>query len=88
METMRDQQFTGRTFVLDETVFINCRLKDCDLFFAGGDFEWVNTNFESCRFHWRGPASSTVRLLHTLGLLKPPDQQTQLVPATTSGRPN
>jgi hypothetical protein len=87
METIRDQKFSGRTFVVDDIVFINCQLKDCDLYFSGGDFEWTNTNFDSCRFHWRGPAASTVRLLQSLGLLRPPDQQQQ-IPATTAGKPN
>lgn len=88
METIRDQKFAGRTFVIDDTVFISCHLKDCDLYFCGGDFEWSNTSFESCRFHWRGPAASTVRLLQALGFLRPPDQQTQQIPTTTAGKPN
>lgn len=87
METMRDQKFAGRTFFVDEVVFINCQLRDCDLYFAGGDFEWTNTHFDNCRFHWRGPAASTVRLLQSIGLLKPPDQQAQIAP-TTATRPN
>jgi hypothetical protein len=32
METIRDQKFAGRSFVIDETVFINCQLTDCDLY--------------------------------------------------------
>lgn len=88
METHREQNFAGRSFVLDDVVFIGCQLKDCDLYFSGGDFEWINTKFDACRFHWRGPAKSTVALLHAIGLLKPPTQEQPQVPATSAGKPN
>ncbi len=88
METIREQKFAGRSFVLDEVVFINCLLKDCDFYYSGGDFEWANTTFEACRFHWRGPAKNTMALLQSIGLLKAPSQEPPQVPATTAGKPN
>ena len=88
METIRGQKFAGRSFVIDEVVFMDCQLKDCDLYFSGGDFEWINTNFEACRFHWRGPAKNTLALLHAIGLLKPPTQEPPQVLPTTAGKPN
>jgi hypothetical protein len=51
METYRKQNFQGKSFILDEAIFLECKLTDCDLYYSGGDFEWVNSNFENCRFH-------------------------------------
>ena len=90
METIRDQKFAGRSFVIDETVFINCQLTDCDLYYEGGDFDWMNASFDACRFHWRGPAKRTVDLLRLIGALKEPSQAEGQIPATTTavGKPN
>lgn len=88
METFREQKFAGRSFVLDDVVFVGCELRDCDLYFSGGNFEWVNTNFEACRFHWRGPAKNTLDLLHAIGLLKAQPQGQPQIPATSAGKPN
>lgn len=43
MQVFKNQQFEGRAFDLDETVFVNCKRKDCDIFYSGGDFEWLDT---------------------------------------------
>ena len=72
METYRKQNFQGKSFILDEAIFLECKLTDCDLYYSGGDFEWVNSNFENCRFHWRGPAKNMLALLQVIGALKPP----------------
>jgi hypothetical protein len=71
MQTFKNQKFDGRSFDMDETVFYGCKLTDCDLYFSGGDVEWVDTHFENCRWHWRGGAKNTFGLLHVLGLLNP-----------------
>jgi hypothetical protein len=81
MKIYQDKSITEQTFVLEETVFINCVLKNCDLFYAGGDFEIVNLRLENCRIHFRGPAKSTQMMMLTLGMLKAP---LQLPPSATS----
>jgi hypothetical protein len=68
-------KYEGKTFervafVVEESFFVNCVLKECDLFFAGGDSEWINTSFQNCRWHWRGPAVKTIQMLTQLGILK------------------
>ena len=86
METLRNETFQGKSFHLDEVVFINCKLTDCDLYYSGGDFEWVNSNFDNCRFHWRGTAKNTMALAQAIGMLKtatPPPTVT-----ATSQKPN
>ena len=90
METFRDQKFAGRSFIVDEVVFINCQLKDCDLYYSGGDFDWANAAFDGCRFHWRGAAKGTVDLLRLIGALKEQSQAPGQIPptTTTAGKPN
>jgi len=90
METYRKQNFQGNSFILDEVTFLECKLTDCDLYYSGGDFEWVNSNFENCRFHWRGPAKNMLALLQVIGALKPeqmPPQSSALIPNQTQ-KPN
>lgn len=58
------------TFVVEDSFFLNCELHDCDLFYSGGDFEWVNVKFENCRWHFRGPALKTVQMQQMIGMLK------------------
>ena len=88
MRAYEDQNMSDQSFILEEVVFIRCRLKNCDLFYSGGDFEWVETNFEGCRFHWRGPAKNTLMLLQGMGLMKPPTQGQPQIPTTSAARPN
>jgi hypothetical protein len=82
-----DKNLIDQSFILDDVIFIRCHLKNCDLFYSGGDTEWVDTNFESCRFHWRGPAKNTFALLQNLGLL-PQQPGAPTPPASTATKPN
>jgi hypothetical protein len=88
MHVHEDKNMSNQSFVLEETVFRRCRLKNCDLFYSGGDFEWEETNFENCRFHWRGPAKNTFAMLQGFGLLKPPIPGQPQIPATAGQKPN
>ena len=85
METFKNENFQGKSFHLDDVVFMNCKLTDCDLYYSGGDFEWVSSNFDNCRFHWRGAAKNTLALLQAMGMLKTPTPPT-VIP--TSQKPN
>lgn len=88
MRVYEDKHLSDQSFVLEEVVFIRCRLKNCDLFYSGGDFEWVETQFENCRFRWRGPAKNTLAMLHGFGWLKPPTQGQPQIPPTAGPKPN
>ena len=69
------------TLVLEEHIFINCKLKNCRLYYSGGTFEWINTTFENCAWGFRDAAGSTIRLALTIGMLK----QGQAPPGTFQG---
>jgi hypothetical protein len=55
------------------------------LFYEGGAFQWTNTAFENCQWHFRGAALETVRLLSTIGLLKAAQTPPTTMPPTTGG---
>ncbi len=86
IKVYQDKTLNNASFILEECVFIACHLKNCDLFFSGGDTEWVNTNFENCRFHWRGAAKSTFALLQNMGIL-PQQPPAPAPPTSTATKP-
>ena len=87
MKIYQDKNISDQTFVLEECIFINCTLKNCDVFFSGGDFEFVNLKLDNTRMHFRGPAKSTMQLAHTLGMVREPSQIPSQV-TMTSQKPN
>jgi hypothetical protein len=81
------QTITHKTLVLEECLFVNCVLRECDVFYSGGDFEWINTRFENCSIHFRGPALKTVQFQQAVGMLKQPQIPPMALPST-SGKMN
>ena len=87
METYRNQTLQGKSIVLDEAVFLKCKIIDCDLYYSGGDFEWVESQFENCRYHMRGSAQRTLMLAQLIGIVKP-QQQLQAPAPSSTPKPN
>ncbi len=87
MRVLKDAELNDQGFILEEVVFYRCRLKNCDLFYSGGDYEWTDTHFDNCRVHWRGPAKSTFGMLKGFGLLTKPTSGQVTIPPT-AGEPN
>ncbi len=70
MNKYEGKDFKNDSFVMDECFFVNCVLRECDLFYSGGDTDWLNLRMENCRWHFRGPALRTVQLLVQVGMLQ------------------
>jgi hypothetical protein len=83
----RDKSISEETFVLEDHVFIDCTLKNCDLFYSGGDVEFVNLKLDNCRFHFRGAAKNTQMLMFGFGMLRPPSE-VPLQVSTSTQKPN
>ena len=71
MTKYENKELKSATFVMEDCFFLNCVLRDCDLFYSGGDVDWMNLQFVNCRWHFRGHALRAVQLMHQLGMLKP-----------------
>jgi hypothetical protein len=60
-----------QALVIEECCFINCVLKECHLFYSGGDVEMTNCQMEVCVWHFRGPALKTIQMMQGIGMLTP-----------------
>jgi hypothetical protein len=80
-----NETLKNTAYRVEEHIFNNCKLTDCQLFYDGGPFQWVNTSFENCAWNFRGAARDTVQILVTLGLLKPGQAPPQTLQGTTGG---
>lgn len=74
MKIYRDKNLSEQIFELEEACFFDCSLKDCDLFYSGGDFEIVNLKMENCRVHFRGLAKNMIALMQTMRMIPGPIQ--------------
>lgn len=72
MTKYENEEFNNKIFAIEECFFVNCVLRNCDLFYSGGDAEWINVQMENCRWHFRGQALRTVQFLHQIGMLPGP----------------
>ena len=88
MKIYKDKNLTEQVFVLEESVFNDCLLKDCDLFYSGGDFEFVNLKLDNCRFHWQGAAKSCALLFQTIGMFREQSKVPPQVSMSSQKPPN
>lgn len=75
---------SNQSLVAEECCLINCVLKNCHLFYSGGDFEMVNCRMENCHWHFRGAAQKTIQLQQTIGMLKPVPIPAPMQPTNSS----
>lgn len=85
MTKYENTKISKQTLVLEECVFVNCVISDCDIFYDGGDFLWQKTRFEGdCRWYFRDAAARSQNLFRILGLLKA-EQKPQPPTETSTG---
>jgi len=70
VKVYENETLTKQTIVLEEVCLINCTLKDCDVFYSGGDPDYQNLKLDDSRFHFRGAAQKTMQTLASFGMLK------------------
>jgi hypothetical protein len=80
----RGVTLVGQALQMDECVFTDCVLKDCDLFYSGGDYVWSNTQMPGSRWHFRGRALKTIELGRHLGMMKEGNPASPPTPTSTS----
>jgi hypothetical protein len=73
MQVVENESLSGKTIVIDEKHFVNCKYKNCIVLYGGGDFGWTNTTFENCQVTLSGSAQKTANLLTYFGVMKPPN---------------
>ncbi len=60
-------RFVKQTFATDVTLdyneFVDCEIRDCIVFFYGGEFSLVRTKLVNVRFALAGPANNTLNFL-------------------------
>lgn len=83
----QNESIMASNMVLEEHYFVNCKLKNCRLFYSGGGYEFLNTTFENCAWTFVERAKDTVQLLVTIGMLKPGQTPPQNIQAA-SGSPS
>ena len=69
MTVYEDKEFDGAAFVLEESIFIRCKLTNCHLFYSGGDYNILDTIINKCQFHYGIACNGTIKLLQLLGYL-------------------
>ncbi|HSM86117.1 MAG TPA: hypothetical protein VLT16_08200 [Candidatus Limnocylindrales bacterium] len=85
MKVYKNQTIENQTIVLEECFFESCMIRNCEIFYSGGHFEWSNTAFDNCRFHFQGAANMTVKLCQHLGMMKQQQTPPQSVGKSSSG---
>jgi hypothetical protein len=83
-----NEPLKNSTYLVEEHIFINCKLTNCRMIYSGGAFEFVNTTFENCQWGFRGMAGDTMKLLAILGMLKPGQMPPSTMPPISTGPVN
>jgi hypothetical protein len=50
------QTFTKTKLVLDNHVYKNCQIDDCEIYYSGGQYELIDTRVTGCRLILNQPA--------------------------------
>ncbi len=68
MEAITDQTFDDVTVEFDDKNFTRCKLRNCEIFYYGGQFRWNESQATNCRITLFGNAADTAVFLQVFGL--------------------
>ena len=77
-----EKEFENQAFVLEDNIFIGCRLVACDLIYSGGDFSMTSCQVVNCRIHLRGTAANCKTLFISLGWIPAGSERPMLTDLT------
>lgn len=66
-KTFRDQEIVADA----NNAYINCKLIKCHIIYMGGDFSFLNCQFEDCQVTITGEAGKTLAFMQMIGMLPP-----------------
>ena len=68
MRTIKDMTIETRKVVLDETEFIRCCIRHCEIHYSGGIHSLVDTKIEGCTWVLHDAAQRTASLINRFSL--------------------
>lgn len=74
METIVGKSFKNQTVVMDDKNYVQCTFTQCEIVYTGGDFSWVNAQFQDCKITITGNAGKTLAFMQQVGILQPAPQ--------------
>lgn len=81
MEVITGRRYVAESVEIDNKIFVDCKLENCTLVYAGGEFRFVNTSWTQCRFVLHGPANQAAIFLTMIGWRFTPDKSGPADPA-------
>ncbi len=65
------QSFSKTKLVLDNHVYKNCQLDDCDIYYSGGQYELIDTRVTNCRLILNQPAKGMYAAIQIFKMKSP-----------------
>ncbi len=68
MRTIKDMTIETRKVILDESEFIRCNIRHCEIHYSGGEHSLVDTKIEGCTWVLHDAAQRTANLINKFSL--------------------
>jgi hypothetical protein len=65
------QNFSKTKLVLDNHVYKNCQIDDCEIYYSGGQYELIDTRVTNCRLILNHPAKGMYAAIQIFKMKSP-----------------
>lgn len=65
------QTFSKQKLSLDNHVYRNCSIDDCDIYYSGGPYELIDTHITNSRLHLNQPAKNIYSAIQIFKMKSP-----------------